>query len=124
MCTIELRYMERERINSLEKAKALLRREVAIAMHNELRREPAFTATLEEMVDYPALVMPFPGSGQEMMEELGADGVRRAIVERMVPKIRAYYSCDNWGDALSAPIVYDEDHVIVPGDHLVAADLE
>ena len=110
--------MARETINDLAVAKTLLKREVAIAMHLQLGRGPTCTATLEEMLDMPIMNVPFAGSGAEMMDSLGKDGIMRAIVERMVPKINTYYVYDNWVQALEQPIVYDENHVVNFADYV------
>ena len=64
------------------------------------------------MLDMPDMKVPFAGSGSEMMDTLGRDGITRAIVDRMVPKINAYYMYKNWESALEQPIVYDDNHII------------
>jgi hypothetical protein len=103
---------QREVIADVFTAHTLLKREVAIAMHLELKRGPTFTATLDEMLTMPEIMVPFAFSGQEMMDKLGNEGVKKAILERMIPKINDYYTFNNWADALKQSVVYDSDHII------------
>lgn len=112
--------MARETINDINTARTLLKRELAIAMHLELGRGPTFTLTLEDMLDMPETLVPFAGSGAEMMDSLGQERLTRAILDKMVPKIKAYYVYDNWAEAIKQPIVYDENHVVSLAEHVTA----
>lgn len=107
------------KITSLLMAKVLLRREVAIAMLRSVDSDAAtFTLTLDEMMNMPdELVVPFAIYGQTLMEDLGEDGIKRSLSSLMV-KISRCYEYDNWREALETPIVYDEDHVIVPSRYV------
>jgi hypothetical protein len=104
-------------------ARVLLVRELAIAMHRQLGRGATFTLTLEEMLEMPGCMVPIAGSGQEMMDSLGRDGIARAIVQKMAPKIKYYYEYDKWSEVLDHPVVYDEDHIVSLNEHITADEL-
>jgi|LakMenEpi03Aug12_release.lakeMendotaPanAssembly.Ray.scaffolds.fasta_scaffold780605_1 hypothetical protein len=108
----------KEIIPDTHTAHTLLKREVALAMYVQLGRGPTFTATLDEMLECPEMMVPFAYPAQKLMDKLGTTGITRALQDKMIPKINQYYTFDNWAEVLKLLIVYDTTHMIDLREHV------